>query len=308
MKLSFVIPAYNEATTIGPCLDSILAALEGQRGDSEIIVVDNGSSDDTAEIAGRYPGVTVVTEPRKGITFARQAGFAKSSGELIANLDADTRLTPGWLETVRRAFARDPQLVCLSGPFIYYDAPRSVRICTRLFYAAGFLTYLVNRFLLRAGSLVQGGNFICLRWALERIGGFDTSIHFYGEDTDIAQRLHRQGKVAFTFRLPIYASGRRIAAEGLVATGARYALNYFWVLVVGRPFTQESTDIRPSQARARGTSPAERGIPSLQRRSPRSDRPAWTPRSLPDPGRDISTEGAPCSGGLEALPKTAANG
>jgi glycosyltransferase involved in cell wall biosynthesis len=248
MELSFVIPAYNEAATIGACLDSILEALDGRRGDSEIIVVDNGSTDGTAEIAGSYPGVLVVPEPRKGITFARQAGFAKSRGELIANLDADTLLTPAWLETVRRRFSRDPRLVCLSGPFIYYDAPVSVRFCTRLFYRAAFFTYLVNRFILRAGSLVQGGNFVCRRWALERIGGFDTTINFYGEDTDIAQRLHPQGRVVFTFRLPIYASARRIAAEGLVATGARYALNYFWVLAVGRPFTRESTDIRPSQA------------------------------------------------------------
>jgi glycosyltransferase involved in cell wall biosynthesis len=251
MKLSFVIPAYNEAATIGRCLDSILRALQGQPGDSEIIVVDNGSTDDTAAIAGRYPGVTVVPEPRKGITFARQAGFVKSSGELVANLDADTRLTPGWLETVRRAFARDPRLVCLSGPFIYDDAPRAVRISARSFYGVAFLAYLVNRYLLRVGSLVQGGNFVCRRWALERIGGFDTTIQFYGEDADIARRLHRQGKVAFTFRLPIYASARRLAAEGLIATGARYALNYFWVLVAGRPFTRESTDIRPSQVQPR---------------------------------------------------------
>jgi glycosyltransferase involved in cell wall biosynthesis len=251
MKLSFVIPAYNEAATIGPCLASILKALEAQPGDSEIIVVDNGSTDDTAAIAGRYPGVTVVPEPRKGITFARQAGFAKSSGKLVANLDADTQLTPGWPETVRRAFARDPRLVCLSGPFIYYDAPRSVRVCARTFYGVAFLTYLVNRYLLRAGSLVQGGNFVCRRGALERIGGFDTTIQFYGEDADMARRLHQQGKVVFTFRLPIYASARRLAAEGLIATGARYALNYFWVLLVGRPFTQTSTDVRPSQAQPR---------------------------------------------------------
>ncbi len=247
MKLSFVIPAYNEAATIGACLDSIFRALDGKPRDSEIIVVDNGSTDDTAEIAGSYPGVLVVTEPRKGITFARQAGFAKSSGELIANLDADTLLTPGWLETVLGRFSRDPRLVCLSGPFIYYDAPPWVRLCARLFYAAAFLTYLVNRFVLRTGSLVQGGNFICRRWALERIGGFDTTINFYGEDADIAHRLHRQGHVAFTFRLPIYASARRLAAEGLIVTGVRYALNYFWVLAVGRPFTRESTDIRPHQ-------------------------------------------------------------
>lgn len=247
MKLSFVIPAYNEAANVGKCLDAIFREVRGKTRESEVIVVDNASTDDTAALAGRYPGAIVVSEPRKGITFARQAGLAASSGDLIANVDADTMLPPGWLETVFREFSKDPRLVCLSGPFIYYDASRSVRFWTRLFYAAGFLTYLVNRFVLRAGSMVQGGNFVCRRWALERVGGFDTTIAFYGEDTDIAQRLCRVGRVKFTFRLPIYASGRRLTAEGLIATGARYALNYFWVLMRGRPFTQGSTDIRPSR-------------------------------------------------------------
>ncbi len=248
MKISFVIPAYNEAASLEGCLDSIRRELRGKPWKSEIIVVDNASTDATARLAAGYPGVTVVSEPRKGITFARQAGLAASRGELVANVDADTILPSGWLETAARAFAEDPQLVCLSGPVIYYDASRSVRLCTRLFYFAGFATYLINRFVLRTGSMVQGGNFVCRRPALESVGGFNTAIAFYGEDTDIAQRLHRIGRVKFTFHLPIYASGRRLAAEGLLTTGARYALNYFWVLLFGRPFTRRSTDVRPSLA------------------------------------------------------------
>ncbi len=246
MKISFVIPAYNEAAGIATCLDSILRELQGTPWEAEIIVVDNASTDGTAAVARRYAEVVVVSEPRKGITRARQAGLASSRGDLVANVDADTILPAGWLETVSREFARDPGLVCLSGPVVYYDAPPSVRVWTRLFYVAGFATYLVNRFVLRTGSMVQGGNFVCRRSALEAVGGFNTAIDFYGEDTDIAQRLHRVGRVKFTFHLAIYASGRRLAAEGLIATGARYALNYFWVLLLGRPFTRRSTDVRPS--------------------------------------------------------------
>jgi len=253
MKLSFVIPAYNEAANIGKCIESILRELDGKHYEAEIIAVNNASTDGTAEIAGRHPGVMVVYEERKGITFARQAGLAKSSGDLIANVDADTMLTPRWLEVVFEEFSKDPRLVCLSGPFIYYDAPRTVRFWTRLFYIAGFGANLVTRFVLRAGSMVQGGNFVCRRQALRQVGGFDTTIEFYGEDTDIAQRLHRVGRVKFTFRLPIYASGRRLAAEGLIATGARYALNYFWVILFRRPFTQASKDIRPSRKAAGGS-------------------------------------------------------
>jgi glycosyltransferase involved in cell wall biosynthesis len=245
MKLSVVIPAYNEAPRIGTCLDSIFRELQGTTRAYEVIVVDNASTDETAEIAGRYPGVIVVREPRKGITFARQAGLAESSGELIANIDADTILTPGWVERVYREFGADPALVCLSGPQVYYDAPRSTRVFARVFYGLAFSTYLVNRFVLRSGSLAQGGNFICRREALERIGGFDTSIQFYGEDADVAQRLHRIGKVKFTFGLPIYASGRRLAVEGVLLTGLRYTLNYLWIMLFQRPFTLVSRDIRP---------------------------------------------------------------
>lgn len=80
MKLSFVIPAYNEAENIGKCLDSVFRALEEKECDSEVIVVDNASTDGTAEVAGRYSKVVVVRETRKGITFARQAGLTASGG------------------------------------------------------------------------------------------------------------------------------------------------------------------------------------------------------------------------------------
>jgi glycosyltransferase involved in cell wall biosynthesis len=246
MKISVVIPAFNEAANIGPCLDSVTRELARWAVSREVIVVDNASSDGTAEVARRYTGVTIVTEPRKGITFARQAGFARSTGDLIANIDADTRVPPGWLDTVIREFTCDAGLVCLSGPHRYAAAPWWVRLSTHLFYGIAFVTYVINRYVLRTGSMVQGGNFVCRRTALQQIGGFDTTIDFYGEDTDIAQRLHRVGRVKFTLRLPITASPRRLLGEGLFTTGVRYAVNYFWIVVSGRPFTRVSRDIRPS--------------------------------------------------------------
>lgn len=244
MRISFVIPAHNEAKSIGNCLSSILRELKRGRYHAEIIVVDNASTDDTAEIAMRYPGVMVVRERTKGLVHARQAGFAASTGDLVAHVDADTMLTPGWLETVRKEFGRDPKLVCLSGPFIYYDLTPRARRLTRMFYRIAFCIYLMNRFVLRISSMVQGGNFVVRRRALQAIGGFDTRISFYGEDTDIAKRLIKVGKVKWTFRLPIYTSGRRLAAEGVLTTGARYAINYFWVSLFGRPRTRTYQDIR----------------------------------------------------------------
>ena len=246
MKISFSIPAYNEETRIAQCLEAVQKEVmrAGMEHDTEIIVVNNASTDRTKAVAASFSGVQVVDEHRKGLTFARQAGFLASRGDLIANVDADTMLPPGWLDTVVREFGRDKRLVALSGPFIYYDLSPMRRLFVKLFYAIGYATYAFNKHILRTGSMLQGGNFIVRRDALERIGGFDTSIHFYGEDTDVARRLHAVDNVKWTFRLPMYASGRRLAHEGILTMGYRYALNYLWTTFTKRPWSEEYTDIR----------------------------------------------------------------
>mgnify|MGYP001562406315 FL=1 len=247
MKLSFVIPAHNEEFTLGACLDSIMRELAAadHRYDVEVIVVNNASGDRTKAVALRYPGVRVVDEQHKGIVKARARGFAETTGELVANIDADTVLPRGWLTTVFSEFERRPDLVCLSGPLVYHDLPLSVQLIAKLFNVGAFLMHLLVRFL-HIGAQVQGGNFILRRDAWIRAGGFDTSIDFYGEDTDVARRISKQGTVKFTFRLPIYSSGRRLAHEGVLAIGWRYTINYFWVLLFGKPHTTASRDVRRS--------------------------------------------------------------
>ena len=56
--------------------------------------------------------------------------------------------------------------------------------------------------------------------------------------------MQEAGRIKFTFRLPMYSSGRRVAKEGLFATGLRYAVNYLWIILFKRPYHNESTDIR----------------------------------------------------------------
>ena len=247
MKLSFVIPAYNEEHYIGDCLEAILKQKrEHPEYDIEIIVVNNASTDNTAKVVQKYPEVKLVYESKKGIVAARHAGLVASSGELIANVDADTQITPGWIKKVMSEFAKDPELVALSGPFIYYDSPRFFRFMTRAFYYAGYVLYLLSRFVFHIGSMLQGGNFIVRRDALERAGGFDTSISFYGEDTDVARRMSKVGKVKWTFALPARTSGRRLASEGGFSTGFRYFWNFFWVTFFKHPWTKDYSDIRPT--------------------------------------------------------------
>ena len=271
MRLSFVVPAYNEEAYLPACLDSICEQIRTlPAGTCEIIVVNNASTDRTREVALRYPGVTVVDEPRKGLTFARQAGFAASTGALIANVDADSRLTPNWVTNVLTTFAEAeantaakssaaaksntsarPEahrpLAAFSGPLVYYDLTPRQRLLVHVFYMTAWTTYAINRYILRVGSMVQGGNFVVSRASLEAIGGFNTAISFYGEDTDIARRLNDVGEVRFTFDLKMSSSARRLKSEGMLTMAARYSINYLWTTFFKRPYTETYIDIREAQ-------------------------------------------------------------
>jgi glycosyltransferase involved in cell wall biosynthesis len=267
MKMSFVIPAYNEEACIGACISSVRRQMRASGCAGEIIVVDNASTDRTAAIASAWPDVRVVFEPRKGLLFARQRGFEESRGDLLACIDADTIVPRGWIEMARRAFSRSPRLACVSGPYIYYDLSPVVRVVVTLWYLAAvlFLGYM-NQYLFRSGAMVQGGNYVVRRSALEKIGGYDTGIAFYGEDTNLACRLIRVGKVRFTFRLSIYTTGRRLRNEGVFKTGVAYAVNGLSVLTRGRPSTQKYTDIREPAPRIRATGGAAVGSSSTTNR------------------------------------------
>lgn len=244
MKISFVIPAYNEENYIGKCLESILRETKRKDYDYEIIVVNNASTDNTAKVASSYEGVRVINEPRKGLVRARKTGYEASTGNLIANIDSDTRLTSGWINEVFAEFEKNKKLVGLSGPFIYYDVSLFMSLIVRTFYYYMYAIYLINRFILRQGSAFQGGNYVFKRSAFEDMGGFNEDYNFYGEDADVSRRLFKTGQVKWTFNLPIYASGRRLAKEGPITTSFRYTLNYFWTYLFKKPFTKTATDVR----------------------------------------------------------------
>ncbi len=243
MKLSFVIPAYNEEEYIGECLEVILAQKKNLPYDVEVIVVNNNSTDRTEEVVRHFEGVKIVEEKEKGLVPARRAGFNAATGDLIANVDADTRLTRGWIRRVMESFERDPKLVALSGPFLYFDAPLKIRFFTRVFYYTSFVLNTLAPWLF---PVVQGGNFVVRKDALAKIGGYRHDLNFYGEDADVARRMNKVGKVKFTFKLPIKSSGRRLAKEGGLTTAFRYTMNYFWIIFFGKPFTKTSQDIRLS--------------------------------------------------------------
>ena len=126
--ISFIIPAYNEAKNIEATITSIQMACPMVH---EIIVVDNGSTDDTRGVAERA-GAKVYYEKEKGVTRARQAGFLASKYDLVAFIDADCIVPVGWLPWVLLAL-KDPRVVAVSGPVIYLDMGLFGRTLTALY-------------------------------------------------------------------------------------------------------------------------------------------------------------------------------
>ena len=236
MRISLVIPAYNEEAYLGGCLDSVLAS--GARF-HEIIVIDNASTDRTAEVAAARSGVRVVHEPVKGLLAARQRGFVEATGEAVAYVDADTRMPPGWYDYAEKILSTRPEVVSLSGPARYWDAkPWQRAFLAFIWRISAPIGYRI------VGYMVYGAHFVVRRSALEAIGGFNRSIEFYGEDTDLARRLNAKGKVLFDMRFVILSSARRFASEGMLRTNLVYVLNFVWPVIFGRPFTRRHKDVR----------------------------------------------------------------
>ena len=238
MKLSFVIPAHNEENYLRPCLESVLSEAAKQDWTYEILVVDNASTDGTRALAQSFANVRVVSEPIKGLTRARERGFREAQGEILAYIDADSRLSQNWFAILKDSF-ENPGLVCLSGPYRYYDLSR----IRRFFAELGWRLFAPATYRL-VGYMVLGGNFAVKREVLERMGGFNTEILFYGEDTDIAWRLSRLGKVRFRMDFFVWSSGRRLSAEGLIKSYFVYGLNFLWGVLFHRPLTKRYKDVR----------------------------------------------------------------
>src|ERR671912_965329 len=93
--VSVVIPCYNQAHFLGEAIESVLSQTYPH---FEIVVVDDGSTDNTQEVAARYPGVRYIRQENQGLAGARNAGIRRSNGSYLVFLDADDRLLPEALE------------------------------------------------------------------------------------------------------------------------------------------------------------------------------------------------------------------
>lgn len=245
LKITFIVPAYNEELKLAKALNSIFTEITANpECEAEVIVVNNASTDKTAEVAKSFTNVKVINEPKKGLVFARSAGARNASGELLAHIDADCELPNGWLKTVLEEFSKNKKLVALSGPQFYFDLSPFYKFLVKIFYFLAYFFYFINKNVLKLGSILQGGNFVVKAWAWKKMGESSEEFNFYGEDTEACRKLFKLGEVKFTFKLPIITSGRRIIDEGILTIGYRYALNYFSVIFFKKPATKNYKDIR----------------------------------------------------------------
>jgi glycosyltransferase involved in cell wall biosynthesis len=111
---SVIIPTFNGASRIGACLDSLLQQAAGR--DVEILVVNDGSTDNTAEIVGRHPGVRCITQANAGPAAARNRGAAEARGSIILFTDDDCVPLPGWLAAMLAPF-QDPEVIGTKGVY-----------------------------------------------------------------------------------------------------------------------------------------------------------------------------------------------
>ncbi|RIH85792.1 putative glycosyltransferase EpsJ [Meiothermus luteus] len=219
-SVSVVVPARNEEDYIGPCLASILA--QEPRPD-EVIVVDNGSTDRTAEIARGF-GVRVVYQPQPGLHIARQTGLEAASSEVVAATDADCRVEPGWVAAIQEAF-RDPQVVETYGPLEFYDGPLFDRLLSR--YGYPLFLALMDR--LGQPNAAGGNHAVRRRVALE-VGGYDVP---FGEDLRLMQKLRQKGRIVYTPKARVLTSGRRLKRGRWKMYGVH--LKNIWARLRGLP-------------------------------------------------------------------------
>jgi len=234
-KITIIIPARNEEQYIA----GVLRRLRNQDYPHtyEVIVVDNASTDSTVERARQFD-VHVIEERTVGVQFARERGRKEARGKIIAYLDADCIPPRDWLKTGIAIFD-DPKIAGVSGPYDYCGGNPMFRslvmFVEKILFP--FIHYLVHD-LLRVGGIMIGGNAFLRADAMERIGGFDTSIAFYGDDTDTACRLTKIGWVVFNRDLIVKSSTRRFQRENYLKVNLKYILNFLTVLLFHRPFSQ----------------------------------------------------------------------
>jgi glycosyltransferase involved in cell wall biosynthesis len=220
-KFSIVVPCYNEADYVGTTLNSLRDQVF--TGSYEIIVVDNNCTDGTADLA-RALGARVVSEPNRGVCWARQKGTEESSGEIVISADADTTYAHDWLAKIDRSFGTDERIVAVTGPCRYVGGPLWGRVYARALFGAVHLVY-------RATGRPYYVTATNIAFRKEHWSGYDVYLTQGGDELNLLRELRGKGRVLYDHTNPTFTSSRRLTRGFLygffVTTLVYYLLAYF---------------------------------------------------------------------------------
>jgi glycosyltransferase involved in cell wall biosynthesis len=225
-KVSVLIPAFNEEKYITKTLEAIT---KQDYPDLEVIVINNASTDRTEEMIRAFieknPSaagfITVAYESRQGTNYARECGRKLATGAIIAQLDADCIPAPNWIEQGVRLL-QENNVVVATGPYDYYDASFSRRLITSLSQLIFYPIINGVTQLFKRGAILIGGNSFVAADILEKAGGYNVNLTFYGDDIDIAKRVLPFGTIKFSNKLTLKTSSRRFAALGFEPVQKKY--------------------------------------------------------------------------------------
>jgi glycosyltransferase involved in cell wall biosynthesis len=210
IEISIVVPTLNEEELISDCLNH----LSNQNIDInyEIIAVDNNSADRTIRVVKKYihkhknKNIIILKEPKKSVAYARQKGFEKARGEIIASTDADSRVPCNWLLQIINNFKKHPEISAVGGPYSFYDETLLIKILRKPITK---ISIILDKMCGWGKNHFPGANFAILKKDFQKVGGFDKSL-FFGEDLELSIRLHKAGKkILFDKKMIISVASRR---------------------------------------------------------------------------------------------------
>ncbi len=194
-SVSVVVPVLNAGRTLARCLDS-LAQLDP--GPQEILVVDNGSTDESRAIAERFAvsqhavSVRVIDAPRRGASIARNAGVRQAVGAVIAFTDADCAPERSWLAHLTRPFG-DPRTTAVAGRVVGHTGQSLLEVFSSLYTLQSPEQPQVHREFTPLSGGFPTANLAIRRERFVALNGFDEQVAIYGEDYDLCARIYAEG-------------------------------------------------------------------------------------------------------------------